>query len=105
MNKRFKQINTGQKFPEGIDLHFGECEQCGRIGQQCSLRLELRTDVNFFDVTLEENENKVAVNPLPPTHTLEHVCAECMADFVSGVLCNVLAKTGGQWRQLKGEPR
>lgn len=77
-------IETGQPFPEGIKLHAGSCEQCGRKGKQAWMRL------------------KVGVGTSPD----KEVCAECLADFIMAPFGEVYALTAqNKWQRLAGEMR
>jgi hypothetical protein len=80
MKKKFpmKQMNTGQKFPEGVDLALSQCVQCGRNGKTALMSLR------FMGRMVEPNR------------------AECLADFVMSP-AEVYAQAGGEFRRLGGE--
>ena len=82
----FKPINTGQQWPEGIDLHDGQCERCGRKGKITRLRLI-----------------PVGMKALDPIEC----CAECMADFIvlPEYVGKVCGQRNGEWIQMKGKLR
>jgi hypothetical protein len=91
-------VNTGQQFPEGIELHKGQCEQCGRKGKVAKLRLELTVNVFMPNATDDGVEEIV-----PPAPMFKTVCAECLADFVMAPFTKTYARCNGRWQRLAGE--
>lgn len=85
----FSSISTGQSFPRGVALLPSECEQCGRAGPTCTIRL--------------------CAESAPDLEFMRRVCAECLADFVAATqphipdsvraLVSALC-TDGVWRRL-----
>jgi hypothetical protein len=82
MNKfPFKSINTGQKFPAGIDLHEGQCKQCGRKGNIATIKLEVAAIALGGQLDC---------------------CAECLADFILVPMGKVFGQQNGEWKELRG---
>jgi hypothetical protein len=85
-----KQVNTGQKFPDGIQFEHGECEQCGRIG--LTTVLDIQPGGSFG----------AKFAPDADVHVLKICCAECMADFVMAPMCKVFGSTTtGEHKEIK----